>query len=82
MGCSAMADGQGLSTERHHRRQLQRLAWLVLGGVLGTSIALVALIRAVLRERRYSAVMAATGLLYLAILTAFGMDLVARATLA
>lgn len=37
---------------------------------------------AALRERQYSAVMAATGLLYLAILTAFGMDLVARATLA
>ena len=35
-----------------------------------------------LRERSYSAVMAATGLLYLAILTAFGMDLVARAALA
>ena len=47
-----------------------------------TSIALVALTRAALRERQYSAVMAATGLLYLAILTAFGMDLVARATLA
>ena len=30
-----------------------------------------------LREREYSAVMAATGLLYLAILTAFGQDLVA-----
>ena len=38
-----------------------------------------ALTRAALRERQYSAVMAATGLLYLAILTAFGMDLVARA---
>lgn len=35
-----------------------------------------------LRERSYSAVMAATGLLYLAILTAFGTDLVARAVLA
>jgi hypothetical protein len=35
-----------------------------------------------LRERYYSAVMAATGLLYLAILTAFGTDLVARAILA
>ena len=34
-----------------------------------------------LRERYYSAVMAATGLLYLAILTAFGTDLVARAVL-
>jgi hypothetical protein len=35
-----------------------------------------------LRERYYSAVMAATGLLYLAILTAFGTDVVARALLA
>ena len=31
-----------------------------------------------LKEKEYSAVMAATGLMYLAILTAFGMDLVAR----
>ena len=37
--------------------------------------------RAALKERSYSAVMAATGLSYLAILTAFGTDLVARATL-
>jgi len=36
----------------------------------------------VLKERYYSAVMSATGLLYLAILTAFGTDLVARAVLA
>lgn len=34
-----------------------------------------------LRERFYSAVMAATGLLYLAILTTFGIDLVARAVI-
>ncbi len=34
-----------------------------------------------LREPSYSAVMAATGLMYLAILTAFGTDLVARAIL-
>jgi hypothetical protein len=34
-----------------------------------------------LKERSYSAVMAATGLMYLAILTAFGTDLVARAVL-
>lgn len=47
-----------------------------------TTIVLVGVTRAALRERQYSAVMAATGLLYLAILTAFGMDLVARATLA
>jgi hypothetical protein len=60
------------------------------GGMLGwfwaacavTTIALVFVTRAALRERAYSAVMAATGLLYLAILTAFGTDLVARAVLA
>ena len=42
---------------------------------------LVVFTRAALKERSYSAVMAATGLSYLAILTAFGTDLVARATL-
>jgi hypothetical protein len=47
-----------------------------------TTIALLLVTRAALRERYYSAVMAATGLLYLAILTAFGTDLVARAVLA
>jgi hypothetical protein len=47
-----------------------------------TTIGLVFVTRAALRERQYSAVMAATGLLYLAILTAFGTDLVARAILA
>jgi hypothetical protein len=60
------------------------------GGTLGwfwvacvvTTIGLVIVTRAALRERHYSAVMAATGLLYLAILTAFGTDLVARAVLA
>lgn len=60
------------------------------GGVLGwfwaacalTTGVLVRVTRAALRERQYSAVMAATGLLYLAILTAFGTDLVARAVLA
>lgn len=59
------------------------------GGILGwmwltcavTTIGLVLVTRAALKERYYSAVMAATGLLYLAILTAFGMDLVARAVL-
>ncbi len=59
------------------------------GGVLGwmwaacaiTTIVLVFVTKAALREREYSAVMAATGLLYLAILTAFGTDLVARAVL-
>ena len=60
------------------------------GGLLGwfwvacavTTLVLCLLTRAALRERYYSAVMAATGLLYLAILTAFGTDLVARAVLA
>lgn len=47
-----------------------------------TTIALIGVTRAALKERAYSAVMAATGLLYLAILTAFGMDVVARALLA
>ena len=47
-----------------------------------TTLALAFVTRAALRERAYSAVMAATGLLYLAILTAFGTDLVARAVLA
>jgi hypothetical protein len=59
------------------------------GGTLGwfwvactiTTIALVFVTKAALKERQYSAVMAATGLLYLAILTGFGMDLVARAVL-
>ncbi len=47
-----------------------------------TTLGLVFVTRAALKERAYSAVMAATGLLYLAILTAFGTDLVARAVLA
>jgi hypothetical protein len=47
-----------------------------------TTIALVAATWLALRERYYSAVMAATGLLYLAILTALGTDLLARAVLA
>ena len=59
------------------------------GGMLGwfwvacavTTIALVLVTRAALRERQYAAVMAATGLLYLAILTAFGTDVVARLVL-
>jgi hypothetical protein len=60
------------------------------GGTLGwfwvacavTTIVLAYVTRKALDERAYSAVMAATGLLYLAILTAFGTDLVARAVLA
>lgn len=46
-----------------------------------TTIGLVGLTWLALKERYYSAVMAATGLLYLAILTAFGTDLIARAVL-
>lgn len=46
-----------------------------------TTVGLCVVTRAALRERQYAAVMAATGLLYLAILTAFGTDLVARALL-
>jgi hypothetical protein len=48
---------------------------------VATTIGLVFATIAALRERQYSAVMAATGFLYLAILTGFGIDLVARATL-
>ena len=47
-------------------------------GCTAMTILLVAVARAALRERQYSAVMAATGLVYLAIVTAFGQDLVAR----
>jgi hypothetical protein len=57
------------------------LGWFWAACALAT-IVLVFVTRAALRERYYSAVMAATGLLYLAILTAFGTDLVARAVLA
>jgi len=57
------------------------LGWMWMASAIST-IVLVVVTRAALRERQYSAVMAATGLLYLAILTAFGTDLVARAVLA
>ena len=53
------------------------LGWFWVACVV-TTIALVVVTQAALRERAYSAVMAATGLMYLAILTAFGQDLVAR----
>ena len=60
------------------------------GGTLGyfwiacavTTWVLCVVTQKALRETYYSAVMAATGLLYLAILTAFGTDIVARAVLA
>ncbi len=51
------------------------------GACVITTIGLVAVTLAALKEQQYAAVMAATGLLYLAILTGFGIDLVARATL-
>jgi hypothetical protein len=57
------------------------LGWFWLACAV-TTLALTFVTRAALKERAYSAVMAATGLLYLAILTAFGTDLVARAVLA
>ena len=53
-----------------HRFHVRRAA----DGRIGVTLA-------ALREKQYAAVMAATGLLYLAILTGFGVDLVARATL-
>jgi len=57
------------------------LGWMWLGCTIMT-IGLIYVTKAALKERYYSAVMAATGLLYLAILTAFGMDIIARAVLA
>lgn len=59
------------------------------GGLLGwhwvmcaaASAVLLGATEAALRIRRYAAVMAGTGLLYLAIMTAFGMDLIARVSL-
>lgn len=59
------------------------------GGLLGWywvmcaagSAVLLGATEAALRIRRYAAVMAGTGLLYLAIMTAFGMDLIARLSL-
>ncbi|MBL8778034.1 MAG: hypothetical protein JNK12_18995 [Acidimicrobiales bacterium] len=57
------------------------LSWFWLACTV-TTIGLIGVTWAALKEKEYSAVMAATGLLYLAILMAFGMDLVARAILA
>lgn len=59
------------------------------GGLLGWywvmcaagSAVLLGATEAALRIRRYAAVMAGTGLLYLAIMTTFGMDLIARVSL-
>jgi len=57
------------------------LGWTWVVSAVTTVVLLVVAQRA-LREREYSAVMSATGLLYLAILTAFGTDVLARALLA
>lgn len=57
------------------------LGWMWVTCAL-TTLGLIFVTHAALKEKAYSAVMAATGLLYLAILTAFGTDLVARAVLA
>lgn len=56
------------------------LGWIWVTCVVTTGV-LVVVTWIALRERYYSAVMAATGFLYLAILTAFGVDLIARAVL-
>ncbi|MEZ5268600.1 MAG: hypothetical protein R2789_08565 [Microthrixaceae bacterium] len=56
------------------------LGWFWLASAV-TTVGLVVVTRMALKERQYSAVMAATGLLHLALLTAFGTDLVARAIL-
>ena len=53
------------------------LGWFWAASTIAT-IVLLFVTRAALKERQYAAVMAATGLLYLAILTAFGQDVVAR----
>jgi hypothetical protein len=57
------------------------LGWFWAACAIATLVLLL-VTKAALRERGYAAVMAATGLLYLAILTAVGTDLVARAVLA
>ena len=56
------------------------LGWFWAACALSTLI-LTIVTRLALRERQYAAVMAATGLLYLAILTAFGTDIVGRLVL-
>ena len=57
------------------------LGWVWIACAIFT-VGLVLVTRIALKEKYYSAVMSATGMLYLAILTAFGTDLVARAVLA
>ena len=58
-----------------------QLGWFWAACAVTTGVLGIVTLKA-LTERAYSAVMAATGLMYLAILTAFGTDLVARAVLA
>ena len=72
--------GAGASTARSSDGYHGILGWIWIACAV-TTIGLVVLTWFALKERYYSAVMAATGLLYLAILTAFGTDLVARAVL-
>ena len=57
------------------------LGWFWIASAVVTGV-LALVTRAALKERSYSAVMAATGLMYLAILTAFCTDIVGRALLA
>jgi len=57
------------------------IGWMWVGAAVSTLGLLIAS-RAALKEPYYSAVMATTGLLYLAILTAFGTDVMARAAFA
>ena len=71
----------GLRANHHSDGYGGFLGWLWVVCAI-TTLILVGVTWLALRERFYSAVMAATGLLYLAILTAFGTDLVARALLA
>ena len=71
----------GVVTGAHHDGYGGLLGWMWVVCAITTGVLLLVTWLA-LRERYYSAVMAATGLLYLAILTAFGTDLVARALLA
>ncbi len=77
-------DGHDSSQTALPQRSRQRkISWQ--GRIRASAAATIILVwvtMAALRERYYSAVMAATGLLYLAILTGFGTDLVGRAVLA
>jgi len=57
------------------------IGWMWVASAVAT-IGLLLASRAALKEPYYSAVMATTGLLYLAILTAFGTDVMARAAFA